>query len=62
MINEEDTRRIREDAYIAYDALNALIVSPTLHEDYIKEKLDVVRRCVRFISHFEPAPEVKNND
>lgn len=53
MINEHDAERIRYDAYIACDALQSLISSPKLHEDYIKEKLDRVRACIEFISHFE---------
>ena len=53
MINEHDAKRIRDDAYIACDALQALMLSPQLHEDYIKEKLDRVRACIEFISHFE---------
>lgn len=53
LVNEYDVKRIRQDALIACDALQALILSPQLHEDYIKEKLDKVRACVEFISHFE---------
>ena len=53
MIDEYDMTRIRDDAYIACDALQSLINAPSLHEDYIKEKLEVVRRCIKFIEHFE---------
>lgn len=53
MISEIDTKRIRDDAYIACDALQALMYAPSLYEDYIKEKLDIVRSCVKFIEHFE---------
>ena len=53
MVDEYNTQRIRNDAYIACDALQALMYAPNLHEDYIKEKLDVVRRCIKFIEHFE---------
>ena len=53
MIDEFNTKRIRDDAYIACDALQALILSSYLQEDYIKEKLDIVRRCIKFIEQFE---------
>lgn len=53
MIDNFNAVRIRDDAYIACDALQALVYAPNLHEDYIKEKLDVVRRCIKFIEHFE---------
>ena len=53
MINEVDTKRIRDDAYIDCDALQALMYAPSLHEDYIKEKLDIARSCIKFIEHFE---------
>lgn len=53
MINELNAMRIRDDAYIACDALQSLINSPKLHENYIREKLDVVRRCIKFIENFE---------
>lgn len=36
MIDEYDMTRIRNDAYIACDALQLLILAPTLHEDYVK--------------------------
>lgn len=53
MISEHDTNRIRNDAYITCDALQSLIQAPKLSERYIKEKLGVVRNCVKFIEHFE---------
>lgn len=53
IINELNAMRIRDDAYIACDALQSLINSPKLHENYIREKLDVVRRCIKFIENFE---------
>lgn len=54
MINEHDAMRIREDAYIACDALQSLIAAaPYLHERYVKEKLKVVKRCIEFIEQFE---------
>lgn len=53
MIDEYNTKRIRDDAYIACDALQSLMYAPTLHEEYVKEKLEVVRRCVKFIEQFE---------
>jgi hypothetical protein len=53
IINDLNAMRIRDDAYIACDALQSLINSPKLHENYIREKLDVVRRCIKFIENFE---------
>ena len=53
MIDEYNTKRIQNDAYIACDALRSLMYAPTLHEDYVREKLEVVRRCIKFIEHFE---------
>ena len=57
MVDEFNTQRIRNDAYIACDALQALVNSPKLHEDYIKEKLETVRRCIKFIELFESKDE-----
>ena len=53
IIDKHNTERIRGDAYIACDALQSLINAPTLHKDYIGEKLDRVRSCINFISLFE---------
>lgn len=54
MINENDAMRIREDAFIACDALQSLIAAaPYIHENYIKEKLKVVKGCIAFIEQFE---------
>lgn len=53
MISERDQKRIRDDAYIARDALESLMYAHNLTEDYIKEKLNTVRNCVKFIEHFE---------
>lgn len=55
MIDENNSKRIRDDAYIACDALQSIIAAaPYIHEDYLKEKLDVIRRCLAFMQHFEP--------
>lgn len=59
MIDNFNTIRIRDDAYIACDALQSLINSPRLHENYIREKLDVVRRCIKFIENFEAKDDDK---
>jgi len=53
MIEKSDERRIRDDAYIARDALEGLMYAQVLTGDYVKEKLDTVRRCIAFIEHFE---------
>ena len=52
MISENDTRRIRDDAYIAHDALESLMFAPNLSEAYIAEKIRTVENCVRFIKTF----------
>ena len=57
MVDEFNTQRIRNDAGIACDALQALMYAPNLHEDYIKEKLETVRRCIKFIELFESKDE-----
>jgi len=55
MIDEHNSMRIADDACIACDALKSLIVAaPYIHEDYLHEKLEVVRRCLRFMESFEP--------
>ncbi len=53
MISESDTLRIKNDAIIAQDALQSLICSPKLHENYVREKLTVVKECIKFIEQFE---------
>lgn len=52
MISADDTRRIRDDAYIAIDALQSLLYAPNLSEDYIKEKVNTVESCIKFIETF----------
>lgn len=61
MIDSFNTMRIRDDAYIACDALQSLINSPQLHENYIREKLNVVRRCIKFIENFEAKDDDNEN-
>lgn len=62
MIDNINAVRIRDDAYIACDALQALVYAPNLHEDYIKEKLDVVRHCIKFIENYETKDKEKTKD
>lgn len=57
MISESDTLRIKNDAIIAQDALQSLICSPKLYENYVREKLKVVKECIKFIEHFEGKDE-----
>lgn len=52
LINARDTCRIKNDAYIAMDACESIVYSPTLHPEYLKEKLNVIKRCVEFMEHF----------
>lgn len=54
MISEQNAIRISDDAEIACDALQSIIAAaPYIEEDYLSEKLDVVRRCMAFMQHFE---------
>lgn len=54
MIPESDCKRIEEDAWLAIDALEGLIAcSPYIHQDYLKEKLSLIRRCIGFMQNFE---------
>lgn len=54
MIDERNCERIAQDARIAIDALQSLVSgSPYIHQDYLKEKLSVARRCIAFMQHFE---------
>jgi hypothetical protein len=58
MISEHDALRIRDDARIACDALQSLIcAAPYISERYVKEKLRVVKGCVKFIENFEEEQE-----
>lgn len=58
MINEYDSKCIAEDAYIACDALQSLIAgAPYLHKNYVREKLKVVKECIKFIEQFEGETE-----
>ena len=54
MIPESDCKRIEEDARFAIDSLEGLIAcSPHIHQDYLKEKLSRIRRCIEFMQNFE---------
>lgn len=54
MIPEYECKRISEDAWLAIDALEALVASsPHIHQDYLTEKLSLVRRCIKFMENFE---------
>ena len=53
MIEAYNGMRIAEDACIAIDALEALVNNRTnLHPSYLKEKCEVVKRCLDFIKGF----------
>lgn len=53
-IPERDSKRIAEDAWLAIDALEGLIAcSPHIHQDYLKEKLSLIRHCIGFMQNFE---------
>ena len=52
-ISKEQGKRIEQDAYLAVDALESIIAcSSHLHQDYLKEKLSIVKRCAEFMQHF----------
>lgn len=54
IIPKNETKRINEDAWLAIDALESIIASSdNLHQDYLKEKISIVRRCIYFIENFE---------
>lgn len=58
MINEHDAMRICDDAAIARDALQSLVVAaPYIHENYLKQKLKVVKNCIKFMEQFEPVED-----
>lgn len=54
-INKIDQCRIAGDAYIAIDALQAIQLcgnTNRLHPEYLKEKLNTVKKCVEFMENF----------
>lgn len=54
MIDEYNALRIRDDALIACDALQSIIAAaPYIHENYLREKLKVIKGCIEFMEHFE---------
>ena len=53
-IPESDSKRIAEDAWLAVDCLEGLIAAaPFIHQNYLKEKLSIIKRCVKFMENFE---------
>ena len=53
IIDSVNGLRIAEDAYIAIDALEAIINSRLhLHPSYLKEKCETAQRCLDFMKHF----------
>lgn len=53
MIDEMNSKRIAEDARLAIDALEGLdAAAPYIHQNYLKEKLSIVKRCCEFMEHF----------
>lgn len=61
MITEYDQKRIRDDAYIAADALHSLMYAPDLSEHYVNEKVKTVEACLKFIKNFTKVKNEKNN-
>lgn len=53
MISEANSKRIAEDARLAIYALEGLdAAAPYIHQDYLKEKLSIVKRCCEFMEDF----------
>lgn len=53
-ITQEDAARIKDDAQTAIYALEGLVAAaPYIHKNYLHEKLEVVRRCIKFMEYFE---------
>lgn len=53
MIDEMNSKRIAEDAGLAIYALEGLVAAaPYIHQDYLSEKLSIVKRCCKFMEHF----------
>lgn len=53
MIDEMNNKRIAEDARLAIYALEGLVAAaPYIHQDYLREKLSIVKRCVNFMEYF----------
>ena len=53
MISEANSKRIAEDARLAIYALEGLdAAAPYIHQDYLREKLSIVKRCCEFMEHF----------
>lgn len=53
MLPESECKRIAQDAALVIDALQGLVnCSPHIHQNYLKEKLSIVKRCISFIDLF----------
>lgn len=53
MIDEMNSKRIAEDARLAIYALEGLVAAaPYINQDYLREKLSIVKRCCEFMEHF----------
>ena len=53
MIKGDDAKRIREDAWLAIDSLNAILYSSDqIHTEYLKEKILAIESCLRFMRSF----------
>lgn len=53
MIDEMNSKRIAEDARLAIYALEGLdAAAPYIHQNYLREKLSIVKRCCEFMEHF----------
>lgn len=53
IVDAYELKRVKEDAYLAKDALDAIIENilrdNCIHEDYLKEKAQRAYECCRFL-------------
>ena len=54
MLDKPTSNHIADDANIAINALVGLLkAAPYIHQDYLKEKLTIVRKCLMFMENYE---------
>ncbi len=61
-VDKQGARRIKEDAGIAIDKLNSILIECSneyVHAPYIMEKIEAAKRCVEFI--YEETKEILDN-
>lgn len=54
LLDNHTSKRIADNANIAIYALEGLLAAaPYIHQDYLKEKLTIVRKCLMFMENYE---------